>query len=421
MASPRALTSEPSKRVFTKIERYDIILLVLKNGTNSIIGGVNMIVMNLELDNILAFEDFKVNFSYPKKIVNSSIPNEFLKNKTNFRYKKINILLGANASGKTSVGRALMFIFNFINKRDSVHIKRCIKDHSKVASFSVDFLIDEEKLYRVNCKVSPNEDRESMGDKKISRDDLFLEVFTANIRKRDSYESCAKNLQPVALGEEGFGNDYIEQLKEIPAFGWLFTFPESGAETQLKSGDMLKLGILEGVLKTLDPSILKVEKSKEVEGSYIIRNRNGDIIIQNGEVVDKNILSSGTRMGIDIAFVIDSICANRNGFYYCDEQFSFIETNIEQAILSLMISMLHDNTQLFFTTHNLDLLEMDLPIHSFLFLRKDEQIEVVYPEKYIKKNDISLKNAVLNDIFNISPDISNIFDLEESCLEDKEE
>ena len=44
-----------------------------------------MIVMNLELDNLMGFNGFKMNFSYPKKIVNSSIPNEFLLNKTNFR------------------------------------------------------------------------------------------------------------------------------------------------------------------------------------------------------------------------------------------------------------------------------------------------------------------------------------------------
>ena len=32
-----------------------------------------MIVLNLELDNLFGFEDFKINFSYPKKVENSSI------------------------------------------------------------------------------------------------------------------------------------------------------------------------------------------------------------------------------------------------------------------------------------------------------------------------------------------------------------
>lgn len=39
------------------------------------------------------------------------------------------------------------------------------------------------------------------------------------------------------------------------------------------------------------------------------------------------------------------------GFYYCDEKFSYIHSDVEKAILSLMIQRLNDNDQLFFTTH----------------------------------------------------------------------
>ena len=37
-----------------------------------------MIVLKLETDNLFGFEDFKINFSYPKKVENSSIKDEFL-------------------------------------------------------------------------------------------------------------------------------------------------------------------------------------------------------------------------------------------------------------------------------------------------------------------------------------------------------
>lgn len=36
-----------------------------------------MIVLNLELDNLFGFEDFKINFSYFKKVENSSIKNKY--------------------------------------------------------------------------------------------------------------------------------------------------------------------------------------------------------------------------------------------------------------------------------------------------------------------------------------------------------
>ena len=52
-----------------------------------------MIIMNLELDNIYGFKDFKMNFAYPKRIVGSTIENEHLPLRPNFRYKKVNIIM----------------------------------------------------------------------------------------------------------------------------------------------------------------------------------------------------------------------------------------------------------------------------------------------------------------------------------------
>ena len=62
-------------------------------------GGRAMIIMDIKVDNINALKDFHINMSYPKKIVNSTIENEFLEERTNFRYKKVNIIMGTNATG----------------------------------------------------------------------------------------------------------------------------------------------------------------------------------------------------------------------------------------------------------------------------------------------------------------------------------
>ena len=159
-----------------------------------------MIVMNLELDNLMGFNGFKMNFSYPKKIVNSSIPNEFLLNKTNFRYKKLNVLIGANASGKTSIGKALMIIFNFISKRDSAKIKELVRNEKEKSQFSIDFLIDENTLYRVNCEIGEELDGVSSKDRRFESDPYIkVEVYTASIGKNDSYESCVKKLKQVSV------------------------------------------------------------------------------------------------------------------------------------------------------------------------------------------------------------------------------
>lgn len=76
-----------------------------------------MIIMDIKMDNIYGFIDFHMNFSYPKKIVNSVIDSEWLSGYPNFRYKKAVILMGANAAGKTTLGKALLNLFRFLNEQ----------------------------------------------------------------------------------------------------------------------------------------------------------------------------------------------------------------------------------------------------------------------------------------------------------------
>ena len=115
--------------------------------------------------------------------------------------------------------------------------------------------------------------------------------------------------------------------------------------------------------------------------------------------------------------MVASIINGDNGFYYCDEKFSYIHTDIEKAFLTLMIQCLKSNDQLFFTTHNTDILELQLPKHSFTFLRKDlddenEPIKCVSASEFLKRNTDSLKNAVENDLFSTAPSTELIYQLE---------
>lgn len=364
-----------------------------------------MIIMKLEADNFFAFKNFSLNLSYPKRIVNSTISEEFLKNSPRFRYKKLITLMGANASGKTSIGKLMMAIFNFIHKKESSKILPYINKKKEKARFLIDFLLDEKMLYRVVCEIEKEEI-------------VFLEVYNSSINKNDSYESCVKKLQKIDILD--FDNEkevnYTEKLKAISPLGWLFTFPgdaESNCKLIKDDIGVLDIKILNAVLKTLDESIIEVKKSKEMKNSYIIKSKNGEVFVQNGEIINNSILSSGTKVGIDISYIISSMKKNNHGFYYCDESFSYIQSDVEQAILNLMIEILPKNSQLFFTSHNLDLLELNLPVHSFTFLRKkNDIIEVIDPKQFIQKNDMSLRNAVKNDVFNIAPDINSILELE---------
>ena len=362
-----------------------------------------MIVLNLELDNLFGFEDFKINFSYLDNIKNSSIKDEFLKDRPNFKYKKVNILLGANATGKTSIGKAMMSIFNFFNKKEISKVTQYIRDIKREVSFSIDFILDEKNiLYRVNFKFKKEKEKEKIN----------LNLYKADILEEDSYETTLDKFEKVNLENE----NYIETLEKLgKVSGWLFTYPEKDSNVLGKNKKVMDKKILENILKTLDPSIEKVRKLDEVENAYILTLKEEDLIIQDREFIkENNILSSGTKAGLDIAYITSAIKKNTHGFYYCDEKFSYIHSDIEKAILSLMIDFLKPNTQLFFTTHNMEVLNMDLPAHCFTFLKKREKIEVVYASEYIDEDNIFLMEAIKNDVLNVAPYLDLIYELEEA-------
>ena len=371
--------------------------------------GKVMIIMDLKINNFFAFKNFHINMSYPKKIVDSYIEGEFLKGRENFRYKKVNILMGGNATGKTSIGLMLMVICNFIKKKESIKLVERIGDKEEEATITIDFVGNKYKMYRVDIRVLPGV---------IDKDDCRIEVCTrvADISKKDRYETCVDKIQEMPLV---FKSDYIEELEKIEPIGWMFTYPSDSSSKIVncpKTPEFLK--ILDYTLRALDPAIKKVEKSKEVDNTYIVHMESRDLIIQDGEVIKANVLSSGTKAGIDIAHVVSSIYAGECGFYYCDEKFSYIHSEMEKAFLTIMINGLRDNEQLFFTTHNSDILYLPLPKHTYTFLKKDindesQPIKCVYASDFLKRNTDSIRNAFDNDLFSILPNIELVYEIAE--------
>ena len=368
-----------------------------------------MIVMNIKIDNFFAFKNFEMNMSYPKKIVNSSIEGEFLKGRENFRFKKVNILMGANATGKTSVGKMLMSIFNAINKKEYTRLLDLVTDEEKMASFSIDFVSRSYKLYRLEMNIMPFVKNEESPKMKVN-------TRFVDINNRDSYESCVKRLEQIPYDSN---SNFVEQLEKVERLGWMFSYPADTAGGVVKcSRNANYLTILNYTLRALDPSIKQVEQLNEIDNAYVIRMDTQDLIIQDGEVIKNSILSSGTKAGMDIANMLSSICAGECGFYYCDEMFSYVHSDIEKAFLTVMINNLHDNEQLFFTTHNSDILDMQLPRHTFVFLKKDtsdiqQPVKCFDASKYLKRNTDSLRNAVENDLFSIAPNLEHIYEISE--------
>lgn len=372
-----------------------------------------MVILNIELDNILLFQHFTLNLSYPKKPVHTSIENEFLAGRPNFRYKKLVVLMGANATGKTALGKALRSIFNFISRKEASSILPLIDNCQLPASFSIDLAFSDYTLYRISASFSA---RKSVNEE-YSSDDVMVTVKHIGIRKNDSYETCVERLSSMEEPENDF---YVKTLESVPHLSWDFEYPfasEGWQQAVNPANPHLYAIILRKILQSLDPRILKVDEVQNVKNTYAIVYPNTSVLIQDGIITSPDKLSSGTTEGVGIAQMLTGMKLNAHEFYFCDEKFSHVHTDIEKAFLSVMIDLLGDNRQLFFTTHNLDILETDLPLHSFAFLRRDDTsdhtISVTFASEYLKKNNISLRNSVENDLFSTVPSTSEIFSLAE--------
>ena len=251
----------------------------------------------------------------------------------------------------------------------------------------------------------------------LRSDDIRVTVKKEKILKNDSYEKCALRLSEESPEEY---DNYVQALESIPFITWKFELRlvDSNIQRIIEPFEPNLYGaLLEETLKALDPRIeqVKMIKDKGKGNTFIIDYKNHSVLIKDGIVMEADKLSSGTVDGVSIADLITSIKLKANNFIYCDEKFTHIHSDAETAFLSLMIDILGDNQQLFFTTHNTDVLDMNLPFHSFAFLRRDEiddnKISCVYASDYLKKNNQSLKNAVENDVFSTSPDTDSIYGL----------
>ena len=363
-----------------------------------------MVILNLKLDNIYSFNDFEINFTYKKKIVNNPIGEETLKGYPFFRYRKVNIITGANASGKTTLGEAIMAILNFISNRNINHILKAINLPEKPSSFVIDYYVGDNFIRRIDFIANPNAKTE---------DDAVIKVYSVKLDKSDTYESYLKKLVDTEPSLE---------LKDIcnTNVGWAFKFPFDTDEVTYDFPEIYfdeYEEILNEIIISLDPAIEKVRKSNEVAKCFNVYFKNGmqPIPVENNRNTrDLPRLSSGTKYAFNLAYVYLAVKEKLNGFYYVDEQFSYINNEVEKAFVSLLSSLIDNDEQIIFTTHNTDVLDLNLPIHAYGFLKKDnETITYINAATVEKKNNVSIKNDYDNDRFNVAPNLDKIYTLGE--------
>ena len=371
-----------------------------------------MIFLKLKIDNFYMFKDTEIDFTYPKKIINSTIDGEYLKDFPNIHYKKVCIFMGANASGKTSLGRVMCAINNYLAGDSLKEVAETICDKDKNASAEVIYITPEtKKIHKLTAEFNQN--------------GLVFEKYqVCKLKKTYSLVQTlfdVDNAQPKleydrqnnhGIEKPGFNSvAHIFGYKLCHHYSWHYLFSEFNTSTGLDRD--IEAQFLEKILHTFDSSIIGVKKIQESNNSYIIKFANGDnVIAKGGKILDHDRLSRGTLESIEVANFIDFLMNTKNATLFLDEKMAYSHSEIEVAMLNLMIERLGENSQLFYTSHNYDILEMNLPSHSYIFMKKDEFVEISHPEKLgYTKNDRSLLGYVKNDVFNTLPDATKIEEL----------
>lgn len=371
-----------------------------------------MAVLKIKFDNILCFNNFEADFTYPKKLVNSPLENEYLKDFPNIRYRKLNVIVGSNASGKTCLGKAIWKVFSFLLNKESKTILDIVSNTKKDAFILMDCVYPEGLFFRVEIKV-------------IAKGELLVKYQPVTLLPNDSYETVVARLDQTSAGF----NSYIKELENVRVSGWNFLFPsiESGFDIiscyYPKNERKEFAATLEKVLKSFDDSVGGVAPSKEIENSYIVSFKNGTnpISVTDGEKLSEiKRLSSGSKYAVNIADIIYAIKKHKNGFYFVDEQFSYVNHDLEIACLVTMVNLLDDGEQLFFTTHDTEILSLSFPNHAYNFLKKhtDEKgettIEMINAGSLEKRNNVNIKNLYDNDFFDVTPNSDAILALGEN-------
>ncbi|MFP2485831.1 AAA family ATPase [Enterobacter ludwigii] len=395
---------------------------------------------NVKITNMYSFDETELNLSYTRKPLNSPLHGEFLPTRPNFHFKKICIISGANASGKTSFGRVMLGMQNFIDKKQFVgtYLDK-FTDSSKNATVEVDYVNAHTlKHNRLLLEIKKDES----GALVIVR----LQYANVSINKNDSCSTTTKKLDDIFLNKDIFKTDKSEHINSdiqgvvgaLEAFkliksgwGWHYILSEnSETNSVFKEIDQK---VLSSVLMTFDNSIKKVDtlvvkdqskkSSNKTEGYSILFSNNDTVMIDlAGDITNNNRLSRGTYEAIRIAFLLSRIIEaykqevktkrGTSSVFFIDEKMAYTHTELEKLLLTLIITKIGSYNQFFYTTHNCDVLDLDLPIHSFVFTKKEDSVtKFIQASSICKKNDRKLRNYVKNDRFETLPDLSLLEDI----------
>lgn len=396
-----------------------------------------MIFTRVKVKNLYCFEETELDLTYPRRITDSVIEHEYLDERaSNFRFKRLCIISGANASGKSSFGKVMLDIINIISRgrewaeKHSYHLT--VEDQP--GEIEVEFVYPTASQLKFRT--------------------LFLQIHSGifkfryaecPISKYDSVERCREKIAGILENKRAHGSsiyldnldgdsyhskwDALEkQLSEEPlSKSWAFIISNINNSSDVHYIDKENKNyksILLKILKTFDPSIERIADifEEDSEGNryitgYRIYFSNGKHCAMNEEgELDReyaHLFSQGTYQGIAVAGFTHNLIREMShpkvsGTFFLDEKMSNSHTEIEREIVNLLAQKTNRYSQFFYTIHNYDILEMGFPMHSFVFIKRERggNPQFIWADQACNKNDRNILSYVKNNFFNTIPDVS---------------
>lgn len=373
-----------------------------------------MIITAIYVDNLCSFKNTALDFTLKRLSKNSLINYEFLEGRENFYFRRLCIFSGVNASGKTSIGRVLSLMQSLFISPFTVleHLKRLITFKDKAATCMMEFVIPSTyNLHRVELTLH---EKDELCTVKHSFINIKPNMSAYQARKvLNQHHSTAPQQEDFTLNLASLKN-----YKEIDEANEYVYFITNNQVDKIVLSETIDKTLLENILTTFDNAIESLKESRDDDGSlngFTIHFNNKEYVHLSlkGEVSNQNRLSKGTYDAISLALFFHAIKVsakdNRSATFFLDERMAHTHSELEVSMLNLMIEHLGKNSQLFYTTHNYDVLDMNIPIYSHILLIKENGYSYfVQPEKSFQKNDRRLLNYLRNNAFSNLPNTEKL-------------
>ena len=99
---------------------------------------------------------------------------------------------------------------------------------------------------------------------------------------------------------------------------------------------------------------------------------------------------------------------NPGAMIYVDEMLAHMHSELEAYLIRKAILIKPVQSQIFISTHNIDIFQLNVPINVFVFFKRNSNgyNDAMYPSDILNKNDRNLTQYYVNDYFGVMPDYS---------------